>query len=367
MRYFNKFQWGLKPYRLASHKIWQVSPEERDEYLKLDWNEASMPPSPKVSERIHKLLEHENFYNLYPCMVNQELDDLLSKFVGLPMEYMLYFVGSDTVHEVICRSYMAPGNSILILGPSYDNFRLTAESCGVKLNFFEMNDDFEFVAEDFEAAIDSITPSFVYICSPNNPTGNLHPIEYIEHLLKKYPETMFLLDEAYAEFAKKSVCSLTKVYENILVTRTMSKAWALANFRFGYVISNPVNIEHMAKIRNPKNINSFTQAAVCGALSDAEYMWSYVDEVNKAKDFFYNELKKRSDKVTVYYGYANALLLKFPTAEEKDAMYNFLNDHKIIVRPLKQSAKLLKCFRISIGTTEQMQRVLACMDEYWAK
>jgi len=367
MRYYNKFQWGLKPYRLASHKIWHVAPQERDEYLKLDWNEATIQPSPRVSERIHKLLEHENFFNLYPSMVNDELTRRLSEYVGLPPEYMLYFVGSDTVHEVICRSYMAPGNSILILGPSYDNFRLTAESMGVKLNFFEMTENFEFIAEDFEAAIDRVEPSFVYICSPNNPTGHLHSIDYIRHLLEKYPETMFLLDEAYYEFAKKSVCGLTKDHENILVTRTMSKAWALANFRFGYVISNPVNIEQMSKIRNPKNINSFTQEAVCGALEDTAYMWRYVDEVNRAKDFFYEELKKRSQYVTVYFGYANALLLKFRTAEEKDAMYHYLDDHKIMVRPLKQSALLEKCFRVSIGTMEQMKRVLACMDEQFAR
>ena len=132
MRYYNKFQWSLKPYRLASHKIWSVTPQERDEYLKLDWNEATIQPSPCVSKRIHQLLEVENFYNLYPDMINPELNDLLSKYVGLPEDYIRYFCGSDVVHECIVRSYIAPGDSVLILGPSYDNFRLTAESAGGK-------------------------------------------------------------------------------------------------------------------------------------------------------------------------------------------------------------------------------------------
>ena len=367
MRYYNKFQWSLKPYRLASHKIWSVTPAERDEYLKLDWNEATIQPSPCVSKRIHKLIETENFYNLYPDMINPELNGLLSKFVGLPEDYIRYFCGSDVVHECIVRSYIAPGDSVLILGPSYDNFRLTAESAGGKIFFSEVSEEFEFIPEKFEADIDAIHPSFIYICSPNNPTGHLHPIEYIEYLLNKYPESMFLLDEAYYEFAGKSVCSLTQTHENIVVTRTMSKAFALANFRFGYMISNPVNIEHMSKIRNPKNINSFTQAAATGVLEDTDYMWAYVEECNKAKDWFFEELKKRSDKLTVYYGYANALLVKFNNVEDKEGVFNYLSGNKIFVRPLKQSALLEKCLRISIGTTEQMKRVLACMDEYFAQ
>jgi histidinol-phosphate aminotransferase len=96
-------------------------------------------------------------------------------------------------------------------------------------------------------------------------------------------------------------------------------------------------------------------------------MWAYVEECNKAKDWFFEELKKRSDKLTVYYGYANALLVKFNNVEDKEGVFNYLSDHKIFVRPLKQSALLEKCLRISIGTTEQMKRVLACMDEYFAQ
>lgn len=367
MRYENKYQWSLKPYRLASHKIWDAAPEERDEYLKLDWNEATIPPSPCVSKRIHKLLEHENFYNLYPDMVNPELSGLLSRYVGLPAEYILYFTGSDCVHECVVRSYIGPGDPVLILGPSYDNFRLTAESAGAHLYFSEVSQEFEFSPEKFEADIDAVSPSFIYICSPNNPTGHLHPLEYVEHLLDKYPDSMFLLDEAYYEFAGKSVCSLTQTHRNIVVTRTMSKAFALANFRFGYVISNPSNIAHMGKLRNPKNISTFTQAAACGVLEDTAYMWNYVAEVNRAKEFFYGELKKRSDRLTVYYGYANALLIRLPTAEDKEGLFGYLAERKIFVRPLKQSALLERCLRISIGTTEQMERVLSCMDAYFAE
>ena len=367
MKHFNKFQWGLKGYTPTASTIWHVTPEQRDEYIKLDWNEGTIPPSPCVSKRIHKLMEKENFYNLYPNMTNGEIDELLSKFIGLPAEYFSYFVGSDTVHECVARSFLAPGDSVLMLGPSYDNFRLTAETTGARVFFSEVDSEFVFDPAKFEGDIEAIKPSFVYICSPNNPTGHLHGIDYIKYLIEKYPETMFLLDEAYWEFAKKTVCSLVVDHDNIVVTRTMSKAFCLANFRFGYVISNPENVAHMKKIRNPKNINSFTQAAVCGVLEDTDYMWAYVDEVNAAKDWFYAELQKRSDKLKVYFGYANALLVKFPTVEDKLAMEQYLKDNKIFVRALKQSTLLAPCLRISIGTRAQMEKVLACMDERFAQ
>ena len=367
MRYYNKYQWSLKPYRPASHKIWDAAPEERSEYLKLDWNEASAPPSPRVSARIHKLLEHENFYNLYPAVANPELSRLLSAYVGLPEEYMLYFSGSDIVHECIVRAYIAPGDSVLILGPSYDNFRLTAESAGAKLFFSEVTKDYVFLPEKFEADLDAARPSFVYICSPNNPTGHLLEKEYIRKLLENYSDTVFLVDEAYCEFAGETVVSLVKDHRNLIVTRTLSKAFALANFRFGYVVAHPENIEHMGKIRNPKSIPTFTQEAACGALEDVEYMWNYVAEVRKAREWFFEELKKRAPRVEVFPSRTNALLMRFPSREEKDAMFRHLAEHRIFTRPLSQSRLLDNCLRITVGTREQMHTVLACMDAYWNK
>ena len=365
MKYYNKHQWSLKPYRPASHKIWTVSPEERSEFLKLDWNEASVPPSPRVSERIHRLLEHENFYNLYPALVNPELNGLLSAYVGLPEEYMLYFSGSDVVHECVVRGFIAQGDSVLILGPAYDNFRLTAESVGAKIFFSEVTNDFVFVPEKFEADLDAVRPSFAYICSPNNPTGLFTDNEYIVHLLEKYTDTVFLVDEAYYEFAGETAAQLTKTYRNLVVTRTLSKAFALANFRFGYVISHPENIAHLSKIRNPKNIPTFTQEAACGALEDTAYMWRYVDEVRRAREWFFEELKKRAPKIEVFPSRSNSLLMRFPGREEKEGMFAYLTDHLIFVRPLSQSRLLDNCLRITVGTREQMKKVLACMDAFW--
>ena len=98
--------------------------------LKLDWNEATVPPSPNVAKRVLELAQQGDFYNIYPSTTNEELTALLSKYCGLPAENMLYFSGSDAVHECISRVFLAPGDPVLLLGPTYDNFRLTAEALG---------------------------------------------------------------------------------------------------------------------------------------------------------------------------------------------------------------------------------------------
>lgn len=128
---------------------------------------------------------------------------------------------------------------------------------------------------------------------------------------------MFLLDEAYCEFSGMTVKDLVLKYKNILVSRTMSKAFGLANFRFGYLLSCVDNIELISKIRNPKNITTFAQEAVIGALSDIPYMENYVKEVCKAREWFYTKMKRFAAECKVYNSFANFVVLKCATVELK--------------------------------------------------
>ena len=269
MSYINKYLRNFKPYKLASHKVWTVDPNEREKILKLDWNEATIPPSPIVAMRLKKLVLQSNFYNLYPSTYNEELLLLLSNYTGISKDNIQYFASSDSLHEYIAKLYITVGDPVLLLGPTYDNFRLTAEVCGANIYFHMLEaPDFLFDEEKFKDDIRRIEPSLVYVCNPNNPTGTQYRANYIKGLLDEFPETLFLIDEAYAEFANVSAKKLALEYENILITRTMSKAFALANFRFGYLIASKRNIDYISSIRNPKNITTFAQEAVIGALSD---------------------------------------------------------------------------------------------------
>lgn len=365
MKFPNKYLRNLKPYKLASHKIWSVKPEERPEILKLDWNEASIPPSPKVKERIDKILQEPCFFNLYPTTYNDELQTLLSEYVGLPKDNVQYFGSSDALHEYICKVFISVGDPVMILGPSYDNFRLTCQANGAEVFFHYYNDDFTFDPLKFEADINKIEPAVVYICNPNNPTGYVHQKEYIEYLLEEFQDTLFLLDEAYYEFSGITCKDLVTKYDNILISRTMSKAFALANFRVGYLIASKDNVQFVNRIRNPKNLSTFAQEAACGALTDTQYMWNYVDEVHKAMEEFTGAMIKYSTYFKTIPSYGNFVMLRFLEYEHKKNLLNYLADNNIFVRDTTQADCVRDCFRITIGTSEQMKRVAKVIDEYY--
>ncbi|MCI8661588.1 MAG: histidinol-phosphate aminotransferase family protein [Lachnospiraceae bacterium] len=364
MKFINKYLRNFTPYKLASHKIWTVDEESRSKMLKLDWNESTNPPSPKVSERINSIVKRGDFYNYYPSTYNQELLTLLSEYTCVPEKNIQYFASSDSLHEYVAKLYITVGDPVLVLGPSYDNFRLTAEVCGADVYFYNMENDFVFDNKMFCKIIDEKEPSLIYICNPNNPTGTQHSVSYIESMLNKYPTILFLIDEAYAEFSGITAKDLVLRYENIIISRTMSKAFGMANFRFGYLLASENNINYISSIRNPKNITTFAQEAAIGALSDIPYMKAYVKEVNKAKEMFLKGIDNFSDRIVYKKGEGNFQLLGCKTEEIKQTLIAHLEKNNIFVRDLGQTEYLRKyCIRITIGTREQMERVLQCMED----
>lgn len=358
MKLINKYLRNLLPYKVASHKIWEVSEEQRRNILKLDWNEATIPPTPLVMKSFKDILNQDDFSFLYPSTHNAQLLNLLAQYCSIDESCVQYFASSDGLHEYLVRMYVSIGDPILILGPTYDNFRLTCESQGGIVHIYEYSDNFELDKEKFVNSIKTINPSLVYICNPNNPTGNVVEDEFIISLLNELSDTVFIIDEAYFEFYGKSLKNEVMKFENLFVTRTFSKAFALANFRAGYLISHPDNIKQVSKIRNAKNISTFTQTAMIAALSDIPYMHNFVQEVHLARKEFSNGLKVLPSIETVFNSEGNFVLVKFIDESTKKKANSFLIENDIFVRNLEHSAKLIQCLRITIGTRAQMQRVL---------
>ena len=358
---------NLAPYKLASHKIWDVPAEERNKILKLDWNEATIPPSPLVQERLADLVNQHPDYNLYPSAYNKELHTLFADYAEVPKENIQYFASSDVLHEYIARVFISVGDPVLILGPTYDNFRLTCEAQGGKVYYSEFSNGFYLSEEVFEDDIHRANPSLVYICNPNNPTGNLISLEFIEKLLSKYTETLFLIDEAYFEFTGVTAKELIFKYENLLISRTMSKAFALASFRIGYLLSSSENIITISKVRNPKNFTLFAQVAAIAVLSDIDYMKNYVREVNLAKLQFVNFIKSMNPSLRVFNANGNFLLIRILEPGDKKALISHLEANDIFVRDFVHSRLLLDCFRITVGTREQMEKVENVIRKFFGK
>ena len=361
MSYVNPRLLTLKPYKVASHKIWSVPAEERNRILKLDWNEATVPPSPKVREALWALMEEEDFFHLYPSTFNEELMQALSAYTGVPEANLQYFGSSDSLHEYIARAYLGEGRKVLVLWPSYDNFRLTAESTGAALCYSEMNSEFELSLQQLREDLAREKPDMAYICNPNNPTGTLISSASVEELVRDFRDTVFLLDEAYIEFSgAASSCRLVLDHENLLVTRTLSKAFGLANIRFGYLIASEENIQAVSRIRNPKNITTFTQVAAVAALKDAAYMRAYAEEVRSAREIFVHGMNSGplKDRFEAFPSCGNFVLVRCRNAEIKEKILKWYEAHNIFVRNVSQSASLANCIRVSVGTEAQMQQVL---------
>ncbi len=177
----------MKPYKLASHKIWSVKPEERPEILKLDWNESTIPPSPKVAEYLNKILSEPSFFNLYPTTYNEKFLELLSDYTGLPQENLQYFASSDALHEYICKVFISVGDPVMILGPSYDNFRLTCQANGAEVYFSNYNDDFSFDAKRFEKNIDEFRCACGYFSEYDiNTLDEIVPIINVKYQTMAY-------------------------------------------------------------------------------------------------------------------------------------------------------------------------------------
>lgn len=357
--FMNDYLTNLRPYKSVSQEIWSMDSEDWDKTLKLDWNEATIEPAPQVKKAVLDFAASKQFFHLYPSIYNKELMELLAQYANVPEMNVQYFASSDSLHEYIAKMYIAPGDKVLVLWPSYDNFRSTAESNGAKIVYSDMGRDFKLDCYKLKEHIETEKPKLAYICNPNNPTGHLIKKRQIKELVDSCPDTMFLIDEAYAEFAHQSVNDLALSYENLLITHTMSKAFGLANVRFGYLVSSVDNIDAISRVRNPKNISTLTQVAVTAALTNTGYMWRYVEEVNLAREQFVKKLQGAEwDRwIKVYPSEANFVLIKCRDINTKSNIYYSLRKRGIYVRQLSQSSNVLDCIRITIGTRAQMERV----------
>ncbi len=356
---------NLAPYKVASHRIWEGMDQQR--HLKLDWNEATISASPQVAEAVQRCIANIGF-RYYPDVSNQRLLEQLALYTALEQDYLQYFASSDAAHEYLARVTLEPGDKVLLLGPTYDNVRLTCQAAGAEIHYHFYDEAFRFSRSAYQQSLRQHRPKLAYICNPNNPTGTLIEPEMLATLFAEHPETLFLVDEAYYEYAGKSCAPLVQQFDNLVVTRTFSKAFALANFRIGYLMAAPAIIKTLNKVRNPKNICSFAQEAAIAALKDSSYTTDYVAQVNAAKQFFAAEVERLiADRKTLYVGEGNYLLIRFHDELEKNYFVGALARGQVYIRDLSHVSSLQNYVRITIGTQEQMAYVASLIEKMYAE
>lgn len=355
----NQFLKNIIPYKLSSHKAWNI---QESSTLKLDWNEATIPPSPKVISAIEKSLKSGRL-NWYPNINNTQLLNSLAKYNCVSVDNVQYFASSDSLHEYVVRCFVSISDRILVVSPTYDNFRAVAESNGGQIQFYQTDNNFNLDLKQFSKDLKLIKPKLVYLVNPNNPTGKLNPINELRDLVSNHQNILFIIDEAYYEFASQTMAGFTMNFKNLIISRTFSKAFALASFRIGYMISHPENIGTINKIRNPKNISLFAQLAAIEALNDIEYTMKYVKEVTKSRTLFFAYLKEL-DFLTPISGSGNFIFLKFISSEVKAKFISHLETNHVFIRDYGHLENTNLFARITIGTIEQMEYVNSIIREF---
>ena len=313
-----------------------------------DWNESEFPPTNKVFEVMKSFYRYER----YPDITATQLKNKLSEYVSLPVDFIEVYNGSDDALKDIITVFVDKDTHVLSYQPSYtqvNTFITTNTENYMKVNIKDPLGKHEY---DFNyCKINEV----VYLVNPNNPTGKLLPVEEIEKLVKTYPNTLFIVDEAYYEFAKQSCSHLVVSHKNLIVTRTFSKAFGLASVRLGYCMGHPDTLSHIRKIRNGKAVNTLAQLCGIAALNDLDYLQSRIDEMNDAKKFFIDNLPNYYNALD---SDANFVLVKTPDSKK---LLDKMRKNKILIRDRSAFDNLENCVRITIGSKKQIIRVLDVM------
>lgn len=323
--------------------------EEGVRAIKLDSNESTLSPSPRVLATLTEFIQ-KSALNWYPDIGSTKLINKLADYTGCPKEYIQTFNGSDNALETICRTFLEPKNEVILCMPTYDHFRVYAQSCDAKLIPVFGSTPFLPKTEKILEAITSQT-KIIYIVNPNNPTGILYSQKDITRILSEAPHVLLIVDEAYFEFCQMTMASLVHKHPNLIITRSFSKAFGLAGLRCGYVLTHPKNLGSINKIRIGKNINTLAQIAACAALDDLDYMERYVSEVNAAKKWIVEKLRKEGLKVIVTP--ANYILIE---VSQPQKVLDHLEEQMVFIRDRSFLPQLNGFIRITIGHQLLMER-----------
>ncbi len=302
-------------------------------------------------------------YNRYPDPLQWRVKEKLAALKGVKPEQIFLGNGSDEGIDLIIRAFCEPNqDSILITDPTYGMYSVCAEVNAVNVQQVLLTPDFDLDLDAFPKTFDATT-KVLFLCSPNNPTGNLLSTAKIEEVLKRF-YGIVVIDEAYIDFATgKSFVQELAHYPNLVVLQTFSKAWGLAGLRLGMCFASEAIIRVLNKIKYPYNVNIRTQELALDALENVQQKEAWVKEVVKQRDVMAKALRQLSLVEHVYPSDANFLLAKVKDAH---GTYEYLMNQGIIVRDRSRVALCYNCLRITIGTPEENQRLLAALKKYTA-
>jgi len=333
---------GLTPY---------VAPlEGRRPFLRLDFNESTVGPSPRVIEAIRNLPPEA--YAAYP-----EYDGLNAAYaetIGVPERHVQAFNGVDAAIRAIFDAYGEKGSTFLTTAPTFGYYEPCAQQQGMVIDEVPYADDLRYPLAAVTRKLES-RPRLFFVCNPNNPTGTLLPPETIIALARSAPQTLVVVDELYVAFTGRSVVSLALELPNVVALHSLSKAGGIAALRLGFAAGHPTIVERLRRVTGPYDINMLAVVAGRAALADPDHMRRYVAEVLEAKAWTMDELRRFGVR---HVGEGGNYLLVWPPGD-CEAAVKALRGQGILVRSMAGKPVIDGSFRLTIGTLADMRRFVA--------
>ncbi|MFH6769293.1 histidinol-phosphate transaminase [Gaetbulibacter aquiaggeris] len=331
---------ALKPYSSARDEFQGVSAE----MVFLDANENPF----------------ENGVNRYPDPHQNKLKTLLSQIKNVPTQNMLLGNGSDEVLDLIFRMFCEPYvDNVIILPPTYGMYEVLANLNAVKTIKVPLSNNFQPEIDSILNASNSKS-KILFLCSPNNPTGNSFSSIEVETLLNKFGGIV-VIDEAYIDFSKQSSwLDRLEEFPNLIVTQTLSKAYGMAGIRLGICYASTEIIATLNTIKPPYNVNELTQNKAIENLKNANLVKNQIGEILKERTDLINELNKINFISKIFPSDANFILIKVDDANKR---YNQLISKGIVIRNRTNQHNCENCLRITVGTRTQNKRLLKILKD----
>ena len=303
----------------------------------------------------------EQAYNRYPDPLQYEVKKRLTDIKGVPPRNIFLGNGSDEAIDILFRSFCNPGvDNVILVPPTYGMYQVSANINDVAVKNVPLTEEFQLNLEGIAEAIDTNT-KLIFICSPNNPTGNSIDRTDIETLLANF-SGIVVVDEAYINFSRQKtfIQELTE-YANLVVLQTLSKAWGLAGLRVGMAFASEEIIEVMNKVKPPYNVNEASQQLALQALANVDLVNLWIKETLQQRDLLVLSLKNFDFVVDIYPSDANFILVKTTDA---NGIYNFLVKQGIIVRNRSKVELCEGCLRITVGTPDENNILLQTLQNF---
>ncbi|CAL2085704.1 histidinol-phosphate transaminase [Tenacibaculum sp. 190524A05c] len=300
---------------------------------------------------------NENPYgnlNRYPDPQQIKIKEKLAKIKNVNTDQIFIGNGSDEVIDIAFRIFCEPGvDKALTFSPTYGMYDVSADINNIELIKQPLINDFQINLNQLQPYLDDPLVKMIFICSPNNPTGNTINEEDIEYILANF-EGVVIIDEAYIDFSsKQSFIEKINDYPNLIVSQTFSKAWGLAGVRVGAAYTNKAILDLYNRVKPPYNVSVLNQDAVLDSLNNLSNVEKNIDIILEERSRLKQRLASIKKVNKIYPSDANFLLVN---VDDADKTYNYLIDEKVIIR--NRNKVINNCIRITVGTPEENEQLI---------